>query len=139
MRIIPTKVHGILDYLVGLILIIVPWLLGFGGQNVATYVPVALGIVAFLYSIMTNYEWGAVKIISMPMHLTLDLVSGILLAASPWLFGFSKYIYLPHLLLGALEIVVSLMTDPVAYDVQKLMRKSNGHRSADIPGDVRPS
>jgi hypothetical protein len=59
---------------------------------------------------MTNYEFGLSKSISMRTHLMLDLMSGILLAASPWLFGFSDYVYLPHLLVGLFEIAASLMT-----------------------------
>jgi hypothetical protein len=43
----------------------------------------------------------------------LDLVSGILLAASPWIFGFSDYVYMPHLILGLFEIGASMMTDTV--------------------------
>lgn len=115
MRIIPTRIHGLLDYFVALILIALPWLLHFNGPNTATYVPVASGIITILYSVTTNYEWGAVKIISMPRHLTLDLLSGVLLAASPWIFDFSKYIYMPHFLLGILEIFVAATSDPVAY------------------------
>jgi len=48
--------------------------------------------------------------LTMPTHLTLDLVSGILLAASPWIFGFADHVYLPHLVLGIIEIGASLMT-----------------------------
>jgi len=60
--------------------------------------------------LLTNYELGVTKGISMRTHLTLDLMSGILLAASPWIFGFSEYVYLPHLVLGILEIGASLVT-----------------------------
>lgn len=133
MRIIPTRIHGILDYLVSVILIVTPWLLGFNGPNTATYILVALGIVAIMYSLITNYEWGAVRVLSMPMHLMLDLVSGFLLAISPWLFGFSKYIYLPHLLLGILEILVSLMTDPIPYGIRKDLEARRKSHSADNP------
>ena len=31
MRFIPTKVHGVLDYIVGIALIAAPWLFGFAG------------------------------------------------------------------------------------------------------------
>ena len=33
MRFIPTKVHGVLDYLVGAALIVAPWLFGFAGMG----------------------------------------------------------------------------------------------------------
>ena len=110
MRIIGTRLHGFLDYLVGLVLIAAPFLLGFADGGAAEYVPVALGAAAIVYSLLTDYELGLVRIIPMPLHLGLDALSGIVLAASPWLFGFADRIYLPHLLLGLFEIAASLMT-----------------------------
>lgn len=110
MRFIPTKVHGLLDYLVGAVLAVSPWFLNFNRGGAETWVPVVLGIGAILYSLFTNYEWGVARRISMPTHLTLDLLSGIFLAASPWIFGFADYVYLPHLIFGILEIGASLMT-----------------------------
>ncbi|HYE54078.1 MAG TPA: SPW repeat protein [Chitinophagaceae bacterium] len=110
MRIISTRVHGYIDYLMGLFLIIAPWLLGFANGGAETWVPVILGASAIVYSLLTDYELGATRQLSMRTHLGLDLFSGILLAASPWLFGFADYVYLPHLILGIAEIGASLMT-----------------------------
>ena len=47
----------------------------------------------------------------MPVHLGLDAAAGLLLAASPWLFGFAEFVYLPHLILGILEMGAALMTE----------------------------
>lgn len=110
MRFIPTKVHGYLDYLMGALLIAAPWLFDFAAGGAETWVPVILGAGAILYSLMTDYELGVTKGISMRTHLMLDLMSGILLAASPWLFGFADYVWEPHLILGLLEIGAALMT-----------------------------
>ena len=112
MRIIPTRVHGILDYLVGLILIVSPWVLGFSHveHHAAVWLPVVLGVGALLYSLMTAYELGLLALIPMPAHLGLDIGSGVLLVASPWLFGFSHEVYWPHLIFGLLEIGAGLMT-----------------------------
>jgi hypothetical protein len=110
MRFIPTRIHGIMDYLMGALLIAAPWLFDFADGGAETWIPVILGAGAILYSLMTDYELGASRTISMRTHLTLDLMSGILLAASPWIFGFSDYVYLPHLVLGILEIGASLFT-----------------------------
>ena len=85
MRFIPTRVHGLLDYLVGLLLIAAPWVFNFARGGAETWVPVALGAGALLYSLFTDYELGLVKRLPMGTHLTLDLLSGLLLAASPWL------------------------------------------------------
>ncbi len=46
----------------------------------------------------------------MPIHLGADVLAGILLAASPWLFGFSDRVFWPHLIVGALEIGAGLIT-----------------------------
>ncbi len=110
MRFIPTRVHGMLDYLVGALLIAAPWLFDFDRGGAETWVPVLLGAGAIVYSLFTDYELGAVRRLSMPTHLRLDLGSGILLALSPWLFGFSEYVWEPHLIVGLIEIGTSLMT-----------------------------
>lgn len=110
MRFIPTKVHGYLDYLVGLLLIAAPWLFDFANGGAETWIPVILGAGAIVYSLMTDYELGVSRTISMRTHLMLDLISGIFLAVSPWLFGFADEVYGPHLVLGILEIGAALMT-----------------------------
>ena len=110
MRFIPTRVHGLLDYLVGLLLIAAPWVFNFARGGAETWVPVALGVGALVYSVFTDYELGLVRRLPMGTHLTLDLLSGLVLAASPWLFGFSDFVWVPHVVLGVLEVGASLMT-----------------------------
>lgn len=99
-----------MDYLMGLLLIASPWLFGFAYGGEETWIPVILGAGALLYSIMTDYELGLTKTLSMRTHLTLDLMSGLLLAVSPWLFGFDDLVYGLHLVLGLTEIVAALTT-----------------------------
>ena len=111
MRFIPTRIHGFLDYSVGLLLIAAPWLLGFSRGGAETWVPVLLGAGAIAYSLMTDYELGAVRRLSMGTHLWMDGLSGILLAASPWLFGFAEYVWAPHLIIGLVEIGAALTTE----------------------------
>lgn len=127
MRFIPTKVHGVLDYLVGILLIASPWLFDFDRGGVETWIPVILGIGALVYSIMTDYELGLIPKLSMRTHLTLDLVSGILLAISPWLFGFADYVYMPHLILGIVEIGASLMTKREPSQERRTHRMAPSH------------
>lgn len=110
MRFIPTRIHGVLDYLMGVVLVVVPWLPGFYRGGIETWLPVILGIGILVYSMFTNYELGVIHQIPMNVHLGLDLVGGILLAASPWLFGFAGYVWAPHLILGICEIGASLTT-----------------------------
>ena len=109
---IPSKVHAVLDYLMGVILIAAPWLLGFADNSAATILPVVLGASTLVYSLFTDYEYSMVRMIPFKAHLTLDFASGVLLLVSPWLFGFSDRMYLPHVILGAIEIGAVLMTKP---------------------------
>ena len=110
MRFIGTKTHGYMDYLVGVLLIASPWIFDFNRGGTETWLPIILGTGAIIYSLFTDYELGAYRRLSMRSHLMLDLMSGILLAASPWLFGFSDYVWKPHLILGIVEIGAALMT-----------------------------
>ena len=103
--------HGILDYTVGAFIAASPWILRFAKGGAETMVPLAAGKGAVVYSLLTDYEWGVKKVIPMRTHLMLDLASGVFLAASPWLFGFSKKVYLPHLIMGLFEIGASLITE----------------------------
>jgi hypothetical protein len=121
MRFIPTRIHGMMDYLVGVLLIAAPWLFDFDRGGAETWVPVILGAGVILYSLFTDYELGAVRRLSMPTHLMLDFGGGLLLAVSPWLFGFSEYVSTPHLVVGLIEMATSLMTRRVP---------DTGHRAA---------
>lgn len=113
MRFIPTRVHGMLDYLTGVLLIAAPWLFDFAQGGAETWIPVVCGAGALVYSLFTDYEFGLVRRLPMTTHLMLDAGSGVLLAASPWLFGFADYVWVPHLVFGLLEIGAALTTQKV--------------------------
>lgn len=115
-RFLPTSMHGVLDYLVGIALIAAPWIFGFayvGGA--AVYVPIILGIALIVYSLVTKYELGipGIKFLPMPYHLVIDFIAAAFLAASPWIFGFASKplnVWLPHLVVGIVVILVVLVS-----------------------------
>lgn len=107
---IPSKTHAVLDYLVGILLITAPWLLGFADDTAATAIPVILGALTLVYSLCTDYKYGLAKMLPYKVHLALDCVAGGLLLISPWLFGFSDRVYLPHVVIGAFELVAVMMS-----------------------------
>lgn len=130
MRFISTRTHGILDYLMGALLIVLPWLVGFAEQgNPSTWVLIALGAGLILYSLLTDYEYGLFKVIKMPTHLWLDVLSGLFLAASPWIFEFADQVYLPHVILGLLEIGAGLMTKSVPSYGERYRGAGGEHRA----------
>ena len=108
---ISTRVHGIMDYAMGVLLLASPYLLGFATGGVKQWLPMILGIALIGMSLLTRYELGAFRVIPMPAHLAVDGLSGALLAASPWLFGFAGIVYLPHLILGLIVLGTSLTTE----------------------------
>src|SRR5690606_36143755 len=73
-------------------------------------IPVILGWVTLAYSLLTNYELGLLKVLPFRAHLTIDMISGLFLAVSPWLFGFADRVWGPHLVVGLFEAGVVLMT-----------------------------
>ncbi|MBA3881188.1 MAG: SPW repeat protein [Chthoniobacterales bacterium] len=114
MRIIPAFVHGIFDYLGGIILLAAPNIFGFAdGPTAAVMVPRVIGVIVLLQSICTRYEVGLFKVLPMRVHLMNDYIASLFLAASPWLFGFHngpKNQWMPHLIVGIAVFVLSLMT-----------------------------
>ena len=100
MNVIPPKVHGVIDYLVAALLIAAPWLFGFSDDPAATWVTVAFGAVAVLYSVITDYELGLFRLLAMRTHLAIDVIWSVLLLASPWLIGFADRIWWPHVLVA---------------------------------------
>jgi hypothetical protein len=131
LRFIPTQVHGILDYTMGAVLSSGPiYLKGFKkvgrkwhkeeddsvleekakNLTIQEIIPYSMGLASTVYSLFTNYELGAVKKIPMKVHLALDAFSGAFLAASPWIFGFAKKVWIPFVAAGVFELGAALFT-----------------------------
>ncbi len=117
-KFIPTKVHGVLDYIVAVVLLATPFVFGFADMGgPAVIMPMVLGAGLILYSLLTRYEWGIFKVISMPYHLIFDVVASLFLIASPFLFGFytmEPTVWLPHVLGGiaVIAVVIFSQTQP---------------------------
>ncbi|EAR52058.1 membrane protein, putative [Oceanicola granulosus HTCC2516] len=107
---IDTRTHGIIDYVTGALLLVAPYLFGFATGGVEQWLPQLLGVAIIGMSLVTRYELSVAKLIPLKAHLAVDIAGGVLLAVSPWLFGFAGIIWWPHLLVGLLEIAVALMT-----------------------------
>ncbi len=113
LRVIPTSVHGILDYLASGVNLAFPALLELDDEQAAALIPRLDGTAGAAYSLITDYELGLLKVLPMPVHLTFDAAKGALLASSPWLFGFAKNgprYWLPHVLIGTADILAAMTT-----------------------------
>lgn len=112
MRAIPTRAHSVFDYFIGLVLIGLPSLLDLS-DGPSRWVLWGVGAALILYSLATDYELGALRRLQMPVHLWLDALAGVLLAISPWLFGFDRIVWIPHLAVGLLLIATAILSQTI--------------------------
>jgi hypothetical protein len=110
MGFISTRTHGLIDYVFGFVLFFVPPLFGFADVQIALWLAIVVGTAIIAVALVTDYEPGVIKAIPMRVHLGLDVVEGIFLAASPWFFGFADRVWAPLVVLGAFEVAVALCT-----------------------------
>jgi len=114
MKFINSRVHTIIGIVVGLALLAAPWLFAFADEGgAAVTVPLAIGAFILLSELTTTSTASPIKLIPMRIHIILDVVTGVVLAASPWLFGFNDEplnAWLPHLAVGILVVGYALMT-----------------------------
>jgi len=115
MKTISRKTHAMLDYGSVILLFASPWLFNFSDVPTARTIAMVSAILILLMSLLTNYEAGIAKMVPMKAHLSADVLLGIFLAASPWLFGFSSETYLFHLLMGVVAIFAGAFTTKESY------------------------
>jgi len=110
MTTINTKLHGLLDYSLGITLMLSPWIFNYSkGTQAELWIPIISGAVAISYTLFTDAEFGIIKKIKLSNHFLLDLLLGSFLVAAPKLFDYTGYVYLlPYLWIGLLKIFISL-------------------------------
>ena len=109
-RIISPEVHGILDYVSAIVLILVPGVLAFDEISPFAYwLSVIAGCVLILYSLMTDYEFSIGMFIPLRIHLVLDFSAGILFILWPFIFDFTGLAMAYYLVMGfGILLVVAL-------------------------------
>lgn len=103
--------HGIIDYLMVIILAIGPGVAGFSGkQAIFCYV---LAAVHFFLTVLTRFPLGAAKIIGFPLHGAIEALVSILLIALPWMANFFRGVNSRNffLAIGVLIGVIALLTN----------------------------
>ncbi len=85
MKILNSRIHGIVDYIVVLFLWLSPTL--FGLSPFISILVYALGGVHLGLTVLTNFPFGLVKVIPLKIHGLIELVVGVVLIASPLVLG----------------------------------------------------
>src|SRR4051794_34942944 len=87
-RSIGPLVHGMIDYLLVIILAIGPGVSGFRGRQAALCY--GLAALHFVLTVFTRFPLGASKHVRFPIHGALEFIIGALMVVGPWLIGFSR-------------------------------------------------
>lgn len=111
MKKIPTSKHAWLDYLAGLLFIATPYIFGFARSGMPAGILIGAGLFILVYSLMTGYEYSLTPLISVKLNLVLDVITGLFVAASPWLFNFRQEMFFQHVILGIALVVFALLSD----------------------------
>ena len=110
MKFISPKIHGIIDFAVVLFLIASPVFFGF--DNFVAIFTYALAIIHLILTLLTDFSSGIFKVISFPLHGTIELIVGVALIILAFtLFkdtGTGKIFYICF---GAAVLLTWLFTD----------------------------
>ncbi len=85
---ISLKTHNILDYVGGALLLFTPAIFGFAEIDAArnTFIVAGLGLIA--YSLLTQYDYAIWRVIPLGLHMSLDVLNGVVVMLAPWVFGY---------------------------------------------------
>ena len=106
---VPVSVHGIIEYLAGILFIAAPLLFEFES---AVALSIVIGIVVLVVAATTNGPTSLVDALSLTVHVVLDYVLAIVLIAAPFLFGFSDESTptVFFMVLGVVHLLVTIAT-----------------------------
>lgn len=112
---IPLRVHNAIDYVIGAVLILSPYVFGFADIAAARNLYLVLGFGLIGYSLFTRYPYSVVKAIPLGVHMTMDVIAGIILMLGPSIFGYRGLITggqnALHFVLGLGAIGLVALTD----------------------------
>jgi hypothetical protein len=113
MRIIPTYLHGAFDYICGFALILGPNALGFAeAQGPERLIPQLVGLFILVQSLMTRYECGVLRVLSMSAHRLNEALAALFLTLSPWVFDFHYDLetWIAYSVMGSAIVLSCLLT-----------------------------
>ena len=108
-----TRIHALLDFVLAIALASAPWWGGFAGPDPETWTAVGVGVAIVLYALVTDNELGVVKRLQMTLHLWIDALAGLFVAASPWVFSFDQRVWVPHLVIGLLLLALAVVSHTI--------------------------
>ena len=111
MRVLGAFSHGVIDYLMVILLAVGPGVAGFHGrQAMMCY---GLAVVHFLLTIITRFPLGVLKTLPFWLHGAVEIVVAVLLVILPWLANFSAGVHSRNFFvaIGVLVALIWALTD----------------------------
>lgn len=110
MKLINSKTHGIIDYILVFMLSISPFLFDLAEDSIHCRLLMVCGLLLLLTSLLTDFEFFLVKIFSFKTHLAIDFLLGLFLATSPLFFNLKEHSIIPHISLGIAILALPFFT-----------------------------
>jgi hypothetical protein len=86
---VPLFVHGLLEYGVGALSIVAPFVFSFD-SDVAKVISILLGAAIIVLGFMTEAPTGVARSLPIASHVVLDYVLSLFLIVSPFIFSFTE-------------------------------------------------
>lgn len=108
---IPLSLHGLLEYGIGVLLIASSSLFSYDSDT-AKAVSILLGAAVLTITALSDIPTALLRRIPLGAHILLDFVIGVLLVASPFLFGFGDEAtaVAPFLVIGIGYLILAAIT-----------------------------
>jgi hypothetical protein len=112
MKPISVPLHAAAEPFLAIVLIVMPWILGYDDSDSATIVSIAAGIITLLVGGTTRWRLSVAKIIPLHTHKMLDIGLGVLLIVLPFILGYTDETGATvfHIVMGLLFIGSGTMT-----------------------------
>lgn len=109
---IPLLMHEAIEPIAAIVLILSSWIFGFSDNSTAQAVTIILGAVMLLSGAMTDWRFAIFRLIPLRIHFMTDLLIGVVLIISPFVFGYSGNGAATRfaVIFGALELLTALGT-----------------------------
>lgn len=85
---IPRSVHGIIEYLAGVLFIAAPFLFSYE-NGFAIGISIALGVIILILAAATSGPVSLIDSVPVTVHVALDYALAVFMIAAPFIFGFS--------------------------------------------------
>lgn len=95
--------------------LLLPWIIEKGTTNTDTIVFSAIGFSIITLSLITDYEFGLMKLVPMKIHLIIDFLISLFIMAMPLLFPMINYYFYWPVILGLSGILITLLSSSTPY------------------------